>query len=128
MDNVIMVSMIRRGKSNNVVRDGLFEIRFLFIEIRLLLRMQRRNTLYILSKIIIIYSIHKMFLNERQTNPQIWYSKQDPIVNLCYVGAFHHIGIWLWQYSFVPNSNKAYFKRNLIWWKYYTYGINLSLI
>ena len=44
MDNVIMVSMIRRGKSNNVVRDGLFEIRFLFIEIRLLLRMQRRKT------------------------------------------------------------------------------------
>ena len=60
-----MVSMIRSGKSNNVVRDGLFEIRFLFIEIRLLLRMQRRNTLYIPSKIIIIYSIHKMFLNER---------------------------------------------------------------
>ena len=60
-----MVSMIRRGKSNNVVCDGLFEIRFLFIEIRLLLRMQRRNTLYIPSKIIIIYSIHKMFLNER---------------------------------------------------------------
>ena len=63
MDNVIMVSMIRRGKSNNVVRDGLFEIRFLFIEIRLLLRMKRM--LYIPSKIIIIYSIHEMFLNER---------------------------------------------------------------
>ena len=46
MDNVIMVSMIRRGKSNNVVRDGLFEIRFLFIEIRLLLRMERRNVVY----------------------------------------------------------------------------------
>ena len=30
MDNVIMVSMIRRGKSNNVVLDGLFEIGFLY--------------------------------------------------------------------------------------------------
>jgi len=65
MDNVIMVSMIRRGKSNNVVRDGLFEIRFLFIEIRLLLRMQRRKRLYIPSEIIMPYGIHKMFLNER---------------------------------------------------------------
>ena len=61
MDNVIMVSMIRRGKSNNVVRDGLFEIRFLFIEIRLPSRMQRRNP----SEIIMLYGIHKIFLNER---------------------------------------------------------------
>ena len=30
MDNVIMVSMIRRGKSIHVVCDGLFEIGFLY--------------------------------------------------------------------------------------------------
>ena len=74
MDDVIMVSMIRRGKSNNVVRNGLFEIRFLFIEIRLLLGCkdineylfsQLHRTLYIHSKIIILYGMNKMFLNER---------------------------------------------------------------
>ena len=53
MDNVIMVSMIRRGKSNNVVCDGLFEIGVLYY-IR-----------GINSKLILLYGMNKMFLNER---------------------------------------------------------------
>ena len=61
MDNVIMVSMIRRGKSNNVVCDGLFEMGVFILHSRI----QRRNTLYINSKLILLYGMNKMFLNER---------------------------------------------------------------
>ena len=60
MDNVIMVSMIRRGKSNNVVCDGLFEIGFLYY-----IQGYKDVTLYINSKLILSYGMNKMFLNER---------------------------------------------------------------
>ena len=62
MDNVIMVSMIRRGKSNNVVCDGLFEIGFLYC---IQGYKDVKCTLYINSKLILLYGMNKMFLNER---------------------------------------------------------------
>ena len=63
MDNVIMVSMIRRGKSNNVVCDGLFEIGFLYYIQGY--KDVNRIALYINSKLILLYGMNKMFLNER---------------------------------------------------------------
>ena len=62
MDNVIMVSMIRRGKSNNVVCDGLFEMGFLYY---IQGYKDVKCTLYINSKLILLYGMNKMFLNER---------------------------------------------------------------
>ena len=68
MDNVIMVSMIRRDKSNNVVCDGLFEMGFLYYiqgYKDVILFMNLKCTLYINSKLILLYGMNKMFLNER---------------------------------------------------------------
>ena len=59
MDNVIMVSMIRRGKSNNVVCDGLFEIGFLYYI------QGYKDVMHVNSKLILLYGMNKMFLNER---------------------------------------------------------------